>query len=411
MIIVDATLTAGVTGQPPLPPKAREAWLYTLRRIAVDWGLKFDVELPLSFDLPLDRFFETSGNAGKKGSLEAILRLEPRADRFRHAREMGAGKIVFSVPVSATAAEARFLHGGLERAAAFAAEHAESAALAGLRPEIELDDSTRARGRDVAKVIKAVRSVLRPRGIEATWRLLDRTGLGDPLPGARRPRSLVAWVRWLDRDHQIDPLNVSVQAADTLGLALANGLAVARMGARPVTTAFGLGHHAGWTALEVLLAQLREALLQKRGRASLRPLMQIRSVLTRGQLLRDPYRPVSGPWSHQAPGGTRPETLEERSERYFPYTPGELTGSPTLPMMDALSGQAGLLYLIHRHFQELHVETTDPEAHALAKQMQDAFDEGRDLPAAWLEVRQLVEESGILARAQARKEAEEDKES
>ncbi|MBD3167066.1 hypothetical protein GF324_10735 [bacterium] len=399
MIIVDATLTAGVIGQPPLKHEVIKAWLHTLVRTGSDWNVQFQVELPFRMRTAFAEHLTDRGIGKRQARVEPVVRLEPRTDRFRAVAEAGVKRVVFTVPVSATAAKARFLHGGINRAVTFAAEQAEYAVLAGLTPEIELDDITRARGRDVSRVVGEVRRLLRPRNVNPHWRLLDRTGQGDPLAGARRPRSLTAWVRYLDREHHIDPPEISAQSADILGLSLANSLAVARMGVNPVTTAFGLGHHAGWTALEVLLTHLRDDLQAAEKSPSLRPLLELRSVLTRGNLLRDPYRPVSGPWAHQASGGTGPETLEERAERHFPYKPKALTGHSTLPMMDALSGQAGLLHLIHRHFQELHVETTDPEAHELARRMQDAFDDGRELPAAWLELRQLVEESGILERA------------
>ncbi len=323
--------------------------------------------------------------------LQPLLRLEPRSDRLKRAAELGVGQFVFDLPVSRQLAGLRFKPQGVARVAGYAAEVVREAALTGLVPEIALADITRAEEREVLAVVESVLGELRPRGIQPRWRLVDSLGLGDPLKGAEGAASLARWVRLLVEQGDGGPGSVAVQAADTLGLALANLLAGCRAGASPATSLFGFGHCSGWAATEMAILHLFSP-----DYPDLTLLAGLKSRLDPGERRAGPHRPLIGSLAWQTPAVTTPDTLREKLDALFPFHPEKVVGNSPEPLLTSLSGHSGLLYLLHRHNPDRRFDSEDSKIIEISAGFERQFHQGRQSPISWAEIEPIVRKAGII---------------
>ncbi len=327
------------------------------------------------------------------GSLMPLVRLEPRSDRFRALADAGVREVVFEIPASEAYAEHRFPARGVAQGIEFCRRQAEAAVMQNLRPEIALTDIARASKYDVAELVNTTLKAMQPRSGRVCWRLVDSTGLADPLPGSRLPCSLPAWVRWLGREFGIEPEDISIQASDRLGLATANALTVVRQGASVASSLFGLGHGAGWTPTELLLLHTLEPC------PTLKQLIALRDTLVTDTTQRDQHRPLQHRQAWELPADTSPDDMDLK-ETLLPFHPQTVTGHPIEPLLTALSGKAGLLHLIHRQFPGVHIDTNDSDIEELYEHINGQFQAGRAIPVCWAEIKGVVEKRGIVERYQ-----------
>ncbi len=320
-----------------------------------------------------------------------VIRLEPRSDRFREAFKIGVREVIFETPASRERGSVRFLPDGVCRSPDFARQQALMAICEGITPEIALSDITRARELDVLAIIEGVETVARAQGVKVRWRLADTHGLGYPFGRKRRPRALKSWAVLLKKEFGIDPEHLSVQSSDLLGLGLANSLACFQEGIQPVTSLFGLGAGSGWTATETMLFHVLPKI------PDLHDLIMLRSLLipTASQL-RDDYRPLSASLAYQVVADTTPEKMSGKIPALLPYDPQKVLGITPEPLLTSLSGHAGLLYLIHRHYPQLNLDTEDPRVLELYAKYEEQFIRGRMLPISWEEMEPEVRVKGIL---------------
>ncbi len=387
--VTELALTLGTWGGTPPGQEDQLRVAEGLARWAARTGIQLRIEVYMDapWDLAVLRFLV--GLARETSPVTPVTRLEPRSDRWKRLHQEGVTEGVFEVPVGADAASARFSPLGVERSPGFAAEAARDAALAGVVPEIALVDICRARDQDVFRVAQAVSRELLPRNVQPLWRLVDETGLGDPLPGAKRPRSLASWVRWLRDECGISETAMTVQASDLRGLGLANTLAGVRASAGAATSLFGLGLRAGWGATETML-------IHELGTgAALHELLALQDVLV-AEGRRDDFRPVSGRKVWQMLGGTTPEDLSSKWKAQIALDARKLIGRDPEPLLTALSGHAGLLHLMHRRHPELHFESDGSESLAISARFEEQFDTGRQQPIAWSELEPQVKASLLL---------------
>ncbi len=387
MEYTELVLTLGSWGGKPLSHDEQVKVVHALADGAKAAKTRIRMELYINQDSEYDLYEAVRPLFQTKSGLSCTLRLEPRSDRFYLAKELGISTAVYDVPASSVIAEKRFLRNGIRRSMEYALEHAISAAVQGVTPELALTDITQARGRDLKPMIHKVHKALRAYKIKPRWRLVDSLGLGWPLPGSRRPRSLAGWVRWFDKECMVNRDRISVQCSDQSGLALANTLSACHAGSFPVASLFGLGHHAGWAATEQVLLHMRDM------NCNLKPFVKTRQFLDPDSLRSDSHRPVSGALAFQIPGGTSPEALDKRVQYSFPFDPEAVSGISPLPMLDALSGHAGILHLIHRYYPDIHIDTDDQDAMQLTEELQSQFDHGRTIPVCWSEIAARVEQS------------------
>ncbi|MFH0883504.1 MAG: hypothetical protein V2A56_11005 [bacterium] len=386
--ITELALTLGTWGATPPDEEVQRRVVEQLAGWAARTRIILRVEVYM--DAPQDRnaLHALVEHSRKSENVIPIARLEPRTDRWRYLREAGVKEAVFEVPVGEKAAAARFTPHGALRSPGFAAEAVRDAALSGIVPEIALVDICRANDEAVQSVIRGVQKELHPRGAECRWRLVDKTGLGYPLPGSRRPRSMSGWVRWMKREFGISSARVNVQASDLRGLALANTLAGVQEGAGAVSSLFGLGHSSGWAATEVLLLHLWRKM------AGIDELLELQDVLD-AERRRDDYRPVSGRRVWQMLGGTTPEDLSAKLDAQLAIDPKRLTDRKPEPLLTALSGHAGLLHLLHRNLPGRQFESDDPESLAISARFEEQFTSGRQQPVAWSELAPKVKASSL----------------
>lgn len=396
--LTEIALTLGRWGRAPLTVQQQRRVLDTYVSWADQAGARVRVEL---YARPHDQLALLGEWVSRSDRVAVIVREQARSDRYRRiaaalAPDFSPGSVdtVIDVPVSRELAAVTWQAGGVARAPEFAARAARDAALTGLSPEIALADIARAHRDDVLAVIDAVTEEARARGVSARWRLVDATGCADPLPGARLPRSLPAWLRLLERERGIDSERVTVQAANTLALANANTVAAIRAGAAPAASLFGTGLGAGWAAAEVMLAHMHG------GGANVRPLLNLRDTLAAEAELEHAHRSIGGASAWQFPGGAAPESPRpELLRAWFPLDPRRLTGRAPEPVLTELSGHAGLLHLLHRAFPERHFETDDARIVAISERFEREFAAGRQIPVAWAELLPLVRDAGLLEGA------------
>ncbi len=394
MKITELALTLGNWGQPPLSTETQiilidtySNWIrYDLPR---DTGLQFRIELYGERKEDFNALAHAIEISQKQDSIIPVLRLDPRSDRFRKMSDCGVYEIVFDIPASAPLAKQRFLANGIKQSPVFAAHQCENVALVGLRPEIALNDITRARKKDIATIVESVTKVLRPRGIKPMWRLVDNLGICKPLPNVRIPRSLASWVRFLIKDLGIDPGDISVQASNLLGMGLAGVLSAANEGAQPVCSLSGMGTNGGWAATEsVLLHTVYSNLKFKK-------LMEISEFMFGSNIGNQSQPAFLDPSSWQIPGGTTPEKLEDKIPVFLPFDPEPALGIKAAPLLTPLSGVAGLLHLIHRNQPEKHIDSDDQRVHDIYDQLDEQFKSGRQTPVSWKEVEPVIREKGI----------------
>ncbi len=386
----ELALTLGTWGAPPPGAELQVRVLEGLAEAARAARARVRVELYGDRNEDREALAEAVRLRESGAPLEPVLRLEPRSDRFEAAARAGVREVVFEAPVSFERAWRRLQPFDVDASPVYASWAAREAALAGLRPEIALADITRAEPEDVVQVLRSVARDLTSRGVRPRWRVVDGLGLAGPPGGARLPRSLAGWVRLLRKQGGAEPGEIAVQAADTLGLGLANLLAGCRAGASPAASLFGLGHGAGWAASEA-------ALLHRFGlKTDLRALVRLKPLLDPGGRRRDGGRPLASGRAWQVPAGTTPEDLGGRLAEHIPFDPEPVLGVRPEPLLTDLSGHAGVLHLLHRHYPAHHFETGDPRILAISEEFERQFHEGRQQPVSWEELEPIAREAGVL---------------
>ncbi|MDP8207943.1 MAG: hypothetical protein P9L92_14845 [Candidatus Electryonea clarkiae] len=388
--ITELSLTIGNWGAKPYRTEIKSQLINVFAEWCRENGTKIRIELYGGSGTDLELAKTVKQLQQEDYPVEPLIRLEPRSDRFRIIGRSECQHVVFEVPVSRQRASARFLSAGIDQAGEYAKKAVESAALNGLHPEIALTDITRAKEEDVEKIVNQVNESLLPRKAKARWRLVDDAGLGDPLPGSRRPKSMRGWVAFFREHLNVNAEDISVQCSDLLGLGLANTLAGHSNGGCPVTSLFGLGHRAGWAATELaMLHALGENI-------NIKELIGLKSLLDPGNIRRDQYRPVSGYNSWETPSETTPDKMEKKIEAWLPFDPHPITGLRIEPLITSLSGKAGLLHLIHRHNPETHVDTDDSRIEEIYNELSRQFNEGRLIPVSWAELEPVAKKSGLI---------------
>lgn len=317
-----------------------------------------------------------------------VVRLDPRSDHLTHLAKLGVRQIVFDIPMSPQTAGVRYLPHGTARAIEAAAQRVRDAALLGICGEVALSDIARARVSDVEALVALCEREGIARGQATRYRLVDSTGFASPVAAKRAPRSLAGWVRTLHRSTGLPLDRFSVQASDRSGLGLANLLAGVSEGAGAASSLFGLGMGAGWGGTEALLFHT-EAELDIRG------LMSLRDTLASNRMNAS-ARAISGPDAWEVPSDTTPEALQQKSDSLFGFDPKKRLGISPPPLLTPLSGHAGLLHLMHRHFPERHFESDDPRSLEISKQFEQEFAEGRQQPVCWAELEPKIVAAGLL---------------
>lgn len=387
----ELALTLGNWGRAPLEPE----WAQSLAGQLLRWSLRTGVALRLEVyaEQELERELLTwlLRESGGSSTFVPLVRLEPRSDRWRMLAELGITDAVFDVPVGEGFAGLRFTPDGASRAPEYAREAARGAMLAGLSPEIALTDITRAQTEIVAETVERVEEESHARGVAVRWRLVDDLGLGDPLPGGRLPRSLAAWVRTLHRDNEVELDRISVQASNRRGLALANALAGLRGGAESAASSlFGFGLGAGWAATEQVLYHAAGEEVE------LASLLNLRKTLLNKDVVRDSNRPISGGNAWEMLGGAAPEELEKRYDAQLGLDPLVWFGHSPLPLLTQLSGHAGMLHLMHRHYPDHHFESDDPRSLRVSEEFEAQFSAGRQTPVPWSELQPKLAAAGLF---------------
>ena len=386
--VTELALTLGRWGVTPLNEATQKKVVETL----VGWSVRTRTPLRIEsyMDAPVDRntLQVLVERAHKSDTVTAVARIEPRSDRWKILHEMGVREAVFEVPVSDEAARARFTPLGSDRSPGFAAEMARDAMVHGVTPEIALVDICRAKEETVSELIAAVQREAVARSVECRWRLVDDTGLGNPLPGSKTPRSLARWIRWMEREFSIASSSISVQASDLRGLALANALAGVQEKTGAATSLFGLGIRAGWAATEVLMLHLGE-----RG-AGIPELMELHGLLGTEDV-RDSFRPVSGRHVWQMLGGTTPENLSSKWDAQLACDPKQLTGIEPEPLLTSLSGHAGLLHLMHENMGNRQFDSDDQTTLKISSKIEAEYASGRQQPVGWYEIEPLIRATSL----------------
>lgn len=401
MKYTELACTLGTWGAPP--PTARQQ-ISTINSIA-QWAKKQgqSVAIELYAERPDDAEALAHALSLKPGFARPLVFMpNPRTDRLKALASQGVQHIAFSVPVSLERASRRFKPDGIYRSIEYAALHAREAALLGLHVEIILEDITRSDKSVVSALIEAVDKELRPRGKEASFRLVDSIGNGDPLPGARGRTSLAGWVRWLKKEYDFSDDQLSVQASDQLGMGLANTLSAVKAGCSFASSLFGLGQGAGWAASELVLFHLFGE------NARLKKLVRLKNWLDPHQR-RDSYRPLSGHNTWEAPAGTTPDNMSPKSEAQFGIDPHKQFGLLIQPLLTDLSGHAGMLYLMHHNNPDIHFPSDNQQTMDLSADFEKKFAQGRHQPISWLELEPPVRATGIIDRLRADLEKTSDK--
>ncbi len=386
----EISLTLGRWGGAPVVVEGQKRVVRTLAR----WAKvhKSDVRVECYVDHPDDLIIlQAIQEVAAGGQVKQLVRLEPRSDRFQRCAELGVREVVFEIPASRTYAQQRFASHGIDRTPEFAARQADTAALHGLDMEIALTDICRAEPGDVAAIVDRVLHVLEVRNRTPRWRLVDSTGLGDPLSGGRLPHSLAAWIRWFEKEFGIAADRISVQGSDLLGMALPNTLSGVRAHAEPVCSLFGLGQGTGWAPTELALMHMVDKPLD------LRQLIKLKEALITPGKRRDEYRPGLGARAWELPAETSPDDMDMK-EHLLPFHPGKVSGYPIEPLLTSLSGKAGLLHLIHRNNADVHIDTEDPDVEVLYEKLNEQFRAGRAVPVSWAEIREYVQKKGIAEK-------------
>lgn len=387
--LTDMSLTLGTWGDPPLDEKTL---LEAGRRLA-RWAGREEVALRVEASTRWQRdaalLADLAGHAADGAPLTPVARVQPRVELLREAAALGAREVVLPLPVSEALARHQYLARGLEQASEHAVRMVRDAALAGLRPELALLDMPRADEATVRRVVAEARREADVRGVPLRLRLVDTAGLADPAPGVRRPLSLAGWVRLLTGELGVQAVGIAVQAANLRGLALGNARAAMLEGAEAAASFFGFGLGAGWTASEALLASVAGA-PSARELVALRPLLDPRGLRTRGR------RPVSGERAWQIEGGSTPEDRVDRYGEAFGVDPKKAFGIDPEPVLTPLSGHAGMLHLMHRHYPEAHFESQDPRSLEISAAFERQFAEGREQPVTWDEVEAPLRKAGVL---------------
>jgi len=393
MRYVEMALTLGSWGQKPFTSE-------NIKKVVnnfAGWARKNSVDLTL--ELYAERENErkilreiVSDKDKRYSNITPLVRVEPRSDRLKRIAADGGKNILIEVPASNETGDFRFMPHGVKRSPSYAAEMVREATLLGLIPEIALNDITRAKPQDVLDIIKAVKSEAEPRGITPRWRLVDIYGFGDPLPRALPPKSLAGWVRYLHRKSGVKKEDISVQASDQLGLALANTLSAVKEGAQAATSLFGLGAGAGWAASELLLfhSMDEESL-------NLKSLKKLKAVLDSDATKRDQHRPLSGERAFEFPAGTSPEEISDKKRAaLIAFNPEKFIGTKPLPLLTSLSGHAGMLHLMHRFYSENHFDSDNPETLGVSAEFESEFKDGRQQPVSWQELEPKLKDRNIL---------------
>ncbi|MBZ0266463.1 hypothetical protein K8I28_17530 [bacterium] len=384
MKFTELALTLGSWGRSPLSSQVQIACIDTLHAFSRTNNLKIvfecyhesdDDQKAANYLLKLEK---------NSSSIESLIRVRPRSDRFRKVAEMGGKRVVFEHPVSAMSVMAAFGEDGFDRGLEFCQSQSIAAIVEGLDIEIALTDITRGDFHYVENLTRNITAEAQARGKQVCWRLADSFGLGDPFEKRMTARSLHFWVEFLHHRCGIDINHISVQVADTFGLSLANLLALLPAGIQPVSSMFGTGIGSGWTATELLLVQ---ALGRQ---SSLAALVGMRELLGVTEEHRDTHRPLTGINAFEVKGGAKPETISSRAEKIFPFNPDKLTGIEAIPLLDDLSGHAGLLHIAHNNNSDIHIETEDQRVIQIYEEYEKAFLKGRQQPVSWAEVKKQM---------------------
>ncbi|MCB2199440.1 hypothetical protein KQI63_08550 [bacterium] len=317
-----------------------------------------------------------------------VVRLEPRNDRLKDLAKLGVKRIVFDIPISPQTAGVRYLPHGPGRAIEAAAQGVRDAALLGICSEVALQDIARARLSDVEELIALCEREGIARGQATRYRLVDSTGFASPVAVKRVPRSLAGWVRTLHRSTDLPLDRFSVQASDRMGLGLANLLSGIQEGAGAASSLFGLGMGAGWGSTEAMLFHTDPEM-------DIRGLISLRETLAADRMNAS-ARAFSGTDAWEVPSDTTPEALHQKSDSLFGFDPKKRLGISPPPLLTPLSGHAGLLHLMHRHFPERHFESDDPRSLEISKQFEQEFAEGRQQPVCWAELEPKIHSAGLL---------------
>ena len=386
--LTELALTQGSWGVAPPSEETMVEVCDRLARFAKRSNLPLEIEVYSEWQRDRATLTHLIALAEEGYPVVPVVRLDPRSDRLATLKKLGVKRIVFDIPISPQTAGVRYLPHGPERAIEAAAQGVRDAALHGIISEVALVDIARARLRDVEELIARCEREGMARGKETRYRLVDSHGLASPIAAKRPPRSMAGWVRSLARASELPAERFSLQASDRTGLGLANLLTGVQEGAWAATSLFGLGMGAGWAGTEALLFHTSPEL-------DLRGLMGLRDTIAADRMNAS-ARPISGPDAWEVPSDTTPEALHEKSDSLFGLDPRKRLGINPPPLLTPLSGHAGLLHLMHRHYPERHFESDDPRSLAISKQFEDEFAEGRQQPVCWAELEPKIRAVGLL---------------
>lgn len=388
MHLTELALTLGTWGVAPPSEETMIEVCDRLARFAKRADLSLEIEVYSEWTRDRATLAHLLALASEGFPVVPVVRLEPRSDRLKELAKLGVKQIVFDIPISPQTAGVRYLPHGTNRAIEAAAQGVRDAALLGMRSEVALQDIARARLSDVEELIALCESEGIARGQATRYRLVDSTGFASPIVAKRAPRSLAGWVRTLHRSTEL-PLNrFSVQASDRTGLGLANLLSGVQEGAGAACSLFGLGMGAGWGSTEAMLFHTEPEL-------DIRGLISLRDTLAADRMNAS-ARALSGTDAWEVPSDTTPEALHHKSDSLFGFDPKKRLGISPPPLLTPLSGHAGLLHLMHRHFPERHFESDDPRSLEISKQFEQEFAEGRQQPVCWAELEPKINAAGLL---------------
>lgn len=386
----ELALSLGSFGQAPRSAETQ----VKIGKALLEWTSLYPI------DLRLELFCSSPGDTravqdlqkhiGNRERQLLVARVEDTSNDLDMVKSQGISAVVTDYPASQIYADYLYPAEGLVRVRQRLTSFIKEAALRKLEPEISLVDIVRARKQDVKELVHEAERVASAYNTRIRWRLTDMTGDASPQRRSRSMSYLPTWIRWMEKDLGISTGSISVQCSNIHGNALENSKTGYSAGAQVVSSLFGTGLGCGFAASEAFLNMTLPHSI------SLKPLVKLREDIVSPSMPSFPRKPYWDNYSFELEAGTTPEALHTKTGVLLGFDPGERFGIEPEPVLTPLSGHAGILHLIHRHFPWYHVDTEDERALAISAEFERQFLEGRRQPVVWSEVLDQVTERGIL---------------